>query len=305
MAAYASETDIKNELKPRWVEVCTQLKPIWYHFRGATRDKQIDAESAAAWQIYSNAKASTLDELLLGDLKLRSHVEIMKNFGTTSGSTTTMERGTLFNDADAAINKDQVIETAKEITRLNLIKSGTIADTQATLPPQYIAGLDSHIRNGSVLNDGFWWPLINDAWLIGGVHSLKRFHLALADVNSDLLWNSARRPKGPRLRMLGRELIGLYEAGYRLVGLPAWTLKRKQTAQDGTETTVETAVASKDVRAAMGYVFAPTDKAKALALSFTSYRTAVTTFTGLKAIRDAMLDESKALPFDTYDFSKL
>lgn len=305
MAAYASALDIEAELTPHWSTICSQMKPFWYRFSGASDEDNIKSESAAAWRIYSNAKASTLDELLLGDLKLRSNVVIMKNFGTTSGKETTMEKGILFSESKTSISKDQIIETAKETTRLNLIKAGTIADAQTTLPPQYIDGLDSHIRNGSVLNDGFWWPLINDAWLIGGVHSFKRFHLALSAVDDSLLWDSSKKPKGPRLRMLGRELIGLHEAGYRLIGLPSWAIESKHTDGDGKETITKTPVAGSSVRASVGYVFAPTQKDKALALSFTSYRTAVSTFTSLKDIRDTILDESKALPFDTYDFSKI
>ncbi|QRY79203.1 hypothetical protein JVX91_27155 [Pseudomonas sp. PDNC002] len=301
MAAYASDMDIKNELTPHWSVICSTMKPIWYKFRGKTQDEQITNESAAAWRVYSNTKASTLDELLLGDLKLRSHVEIMNNFGTTSGSVTTLERGTLHGDGNQVIGPEQITATIRK----NMIASGIITETQTDKPPAYIANVTRHFRNGSVLNDGFWWPLINDAWLIGGVHSFKRFHLALASIDEGLLWDSSPKPKGPRLRMLGRELIGLHEAGYRLIGLPAWAIKKEHVDEEGQKTETRTPVASSSVRATIGYVFAPTEKTKALALSFTSYRAAIDNFKSLDDIRSAILDESKALAFDAYDFSKI
>src|SRR5882724_11418708 len=155
--------------------------------------------------MYQNARQSTLDELLLGDVKLRSEIEVLKNFGTTSGSESTMERETLFDSKNKKVTSDDVQATVKS------------ARGSAYQLPEGV----THIRRGSVLDDGWWWPFKNDAWVIGGVHGLKRFHLAMAKASDDLLWDaSSKRP-----RVLGRELLGLAAFGYSLIGVPGWSKK--------------------------------------------------------------------------------
>ncbi|OWJ67881.1 hypothetical protein BWR60_06635 [Inquilinus limosus] len=68
------------------------------------------------------------------------------------------------------------------------------------------------ITQGSVLNDVEWWPLLNDAWILGGITSGSDFYLASQKMPADDdIWDeSFRRP-----RVLGRELIALASFGYQ------------------------------------------------------------------------------------------
>lgn len=90
--------------------------------------------------------------------------------------------------------------------------------------------LESAENRGSVLMDKNWWPLLNYAWLLGGVHRKSAFHLAL-DFNEhflrkpenkkikfksdDLIWDTRKQPH--RARVLGTELLFLSASGYRTI----------------------------------------------------------------------------------------
>ena len=69
----------------------------------------------------------------------------------------------------------------------------------------------SYSGTGSVLHYRSGWHfLLNDAWLLGGVHSESEFHLA-----SPRHRNNIVDPKGNVLTVTGRELTGLNEFGYK------------------------------------------------------------------------------------------
>lgn len=276
-----TETTFKAELELIWSTV-TSFKPHWYKMGS----KEVEINDA--WAMYLNARNSNLSELLLGDLKLRSQIEVLKNFGTTSGTETTMERGTLFN-GKKKVNTGQVITSVKKRRGKGYRGSDGIA----------------HIRCGSVLNDGWWWPFKNDAWVMGGIHGLKRFHLTMASAPDDLVWD---QPNG-RPRVLGRELLGLAAFGYSLIGVPSWA-KKDPVAPVTTPPTVgpkppvkTTPVPAQNIRDMIGNVFAPQVKATAQAGTFTEYYAALARVTSINDIKNGILKNEVA--FDSYDFSKI
>ncbi len=277
-----TKTSFESELRRLWTTI-KALKPHWYKMGS------IEVEIGDAWEMYQNARNSSLSELLLGDVKLRSQLEVLKNFGTTSGSETTMERKTLLDDKKQKIYPSQV--NASVMGQLG--KAYTKQDGIA------------HIRRGSVLNDGWWWPFKNDAWVIGGVHGLKRFHLTMADVPDELLWDG----KDGRPRVLGRELLGLAAFGYSLIGVPSWAIQQPTPsevakAQDPGKVVVKkTPLAAASVRQTIGNVFAPQSRQKAQAATFTAYYEALAKVTTIGDIRNGILNDEVA--FDDYDFSKI
>jgi hypothetical protein len=267
------------ELISIWDKV-KSYKPHWYQMA----KQEIEIEDA--WEMYNNARNSKLSELLLGDLKLRSQVEVLKNFGTTSGTVSTMERKTLFDDAKRPIFPVAVNEAVREQLGSTYRKNDGIA----------------HMRLGSVLNDGYWWPFKNDAWVLGGIHGLKRFHLAMASAPDDLIWDgSAKRP-----RVLGRELLGLAAFGYSLIGVPSWAKKDPVPVTTGTgpkPPVKTTPVAADTIRATIGNVFAPVSKKAAEAATFKAYYAALDKATAIGDIKNGILTNEVA--FDKYDFAKI
>lgn len=260
------------------------FKPSWYQQSGL--DQQLEIRDA--WQMYENARTSNLSELLLGDVKLRTQIDVLQNFGTTSGTETSMERGTLV-DAGRKIRAGKVRH---------------LVDNR--LPPKHRpADGVAHIRRGSVLNDGWWWPFKNDAWVLGGIHGLKRFHLTLAEVPDDLIWDKgAGRP-----RVLGRELLGLAAFGYSLIGVPSWAIqtptrtdiKANPALAKGTVTQIP--VSARNARDLIGNVFAPQKKDKAQSATFADYYAMLKSATSIDSIRKGILQSEVA--YADYDFAKI
>ena len=279
-----TETTFRDEIQKIWTDI-QAFKPAWYKM--GSRDIEIND----AWEMYEHARTSNLSELLLGDVKLRSQLEVLNNFGTTSGTETTMERNTLVGEKKQKISPANVQATLKE----QLGKAYRAQDGIAL------------IRRGSVLNDGWWWPFKNDAWVIGGIHGLKRFHMTMAAVPDDLLWDTGDK----RPRVLGRELTGLATFGYKLIGVPAWAKRDPndpvpipKSGENAPKAPIKTIpVPAKDVREAIGNVFAPQVKTTATGATFTLYYEALKKIKGIDEIKNGILKDE--VDFEKYDFSKI
>lgn len=154
-----------------------------------------------------------------------------------------------------------IYENARKtsLSMLILGKSGIRAKTELLLnfgvtsktPSKLFKG---ELHTGSILSEKFWWPFFNDAWVLGGIHSLTPFYLSMNELQTDELWDKNEN----RPTVLGREIIGLIEFGYRRV-------------KYGHEK-------------ALGIVMAPGDKSKALAASLTEYHKAIDRFADAQSI---------------------
>jgi hypothetical protein len=131
-------------------------------------------EIERAWEIYNHARVSSLDILLLGGMDMREDVAMLRNFGTTRAGV----------EPPVVLPRDRT--TAAPVA----------------LPVKY---------TGSILREGKWWLMPNDAWVLGGVHGYRQFHVA-----GDLTWieENLWDDKFKRPSVLGRELFGLFLFGY-------------------------------------------------------------------------------------------
>ncbi len=75
--------------------------------------------------------------------------------------------------------------------------------------------MDEVFTGGSIMNSGNWTLLVNDAWVLGGVHSHTQFQLA-SPRNATNIWDAGNN----RLTVTGRELVGLVSYGYAIRRLP-------------------------------------------------------------------------------------
>jgi hypothetical protein len=263
---YQHFNDFQGELNINWDKVLT-FRPGWYK----TYDDFKETEIEDAWNMFTNAKTGLLRELLLGDVSLRSDKPVLRNFGTTSGSETTMERNTLRDGRNRLVKVSQVTSSLKSSE-----KSSYTVDH----------GIDL-IRKGSVLNDGWWWPFKNDAWVLGGVQGLKMFHLAMSSVSDDLLWDS----RAGRPRVMGRELIGIHAFGYKRVAhFETDKLSGKRTEMMAG-------------RRLVGMVFAPQNKATAEASTFNKYYSELEKYNSLQSIKD--LAFATPVDYAKYDYQKV
>ena len=116
-------------------------------FRWSTNDDELIRN---AWQLYKCANQNELGFLLLGDAKIRSG-NLLMNFGLASGNG---------------------IDDAREIRQIDEVR----ARRRGLAPPGHTAV--EPLGPGSILNDKSWTPLLNDAFILGGVHSRQDFHWA-------------------------------------------------------------------------------------------------------------------------------
>jgi hypothetical protein len=233
------------------------------------------AHKELEWQdgyaLYYNTKTSTLAEQLLGETSMRSNLVLLNNFGTASGSTSAIERGTVFDASGKRISAAEASATAAGA-------GGAGAGAGAALAQFF--------RQGSILNDGYWWPFKNDCWLLGGVNGLKRFHLAHTfPVPDDLLWDA----REGRPRVLGRELLGLATFGY------VWVAHFNPGVGGGAP------VFNADRTNALGLVFAPNDRARAHGATLTLYLDALEGCRSLDDLKRMVF--SQATPYERYDFA--
>jgi hypothetical protein len=91
------------------------------------------------------------------------------------------------------------------------------------------AGIDNALQNnmgrmnevftgGAIMNSGNWTMLVNDAWVLGGVHSHTSFYLA-SERTMDNIYNVGG-PYHGQMTVTGRELTGLAVFGYTVRALP-------------------------------------------------------------------------------------
>ena len=149
-------------------------------------------EIERGFNAYTAAHDSNLPFIVLGEADLRIDEILIKNMGTLA--------------TDSQFNQ----VTIKEF----------LVSTSPNTPPKQLKELvQKHLTNGSIINDSNWWIFRNDMFMLGGVHGNKEFHLASKKgqmPEDHLLWDKENN----RPRVLGRELIMLAKAGYKLVQGP-------------------------------------------------------------------------------------
>jgi hypothetical protein len=79
---------------------------------------------------------------------------------------------------------------------------------------------------GEILDSDNWTVLVNDAWLLGGIHYIAQFFLASPRSSENIYrtvrpdWFRPDRQFRPGFTVFSRELIGLVSCGYRFQGNP-------------------------------------------------------------------------------------
>ena len=161
-----------------------------------------------AWRLYERAMTNALGMLLLGSAKIRMDPDLVSNFGVTSAG-------------GVGDGEESRLVDALEAERADRRTSPGMRDAPSVLGP------------GSILNDRNWTPLLNDCYILGGVHGGHEFHFAEEAANAHFeslsgqlnpteKWQSYFRTHDPFWnverdvpRILARELIGLRTFGYR------------------------------------------------------------------------------------------
>jgi len=132
------------------------------------RNRNADLYILAGLKMYRSVSLGGLMPLL-GDAKIRQDGTLVGNFGLASGSGS---------------------EDQKMIDKLNKDRKDIAHKSIAPAIP--VSG------SGSILNDKKWSPLVNDSFILGGVHRGMEFHLALQDFDQfDQELQNRRQAFGP------------------------------------------------------------------------------------------------------------
>jgi hypothetical protein len=197
------------------------------------RDWEPGQYICTAADCYLKATRADLKLMILGDDKIRRDHEIVGNFGLC----TAMDG--LEPDVKAIVERKER-ERAGTPPTPNAGSSSSSAVYSRPLnvapPPTLPAGAPRVADQGAVLATRGWSPMLNDAFILGGVHSGFAFHLVLAqeDVqrfravaagrpardawqtffrqtqNQTMFWD----PRKGKPRVFVREMIGLEAFGY-------------------------------------------------------------------------------------------
>ncbi|WP_115718916.1 hypothetical protein [Gallaecimonas mangrovi] len=79
-------------------------------------------------------------------------------------------------------------------------------------------GATNTTGRGSILRDANWSIQMNDAWVLGGIHGLREFHLASATTDGNIINMNYQLHQDPEMifTVTGRELFGLTTCGYSI-----------------------------------------------------------------------------------------
>lgn len=75
--------------------------------------------------------------------------------------------------------------------------------------------MDEVFTGGSIMNSANWTLLVNDAWVLGGIHAHTEFQLA-SPRTGDNIYDAGQH----RLTVTGREIVALVSYGYTINRLP-------------------------------------------------------------------------------------
>lgn len=223
----------------------------WFHF-----EMEPDAHGLfSCWTAYQKTDAPSAEMLLLGDTKIRTDNDLVLNFGLSSANGV-QEEETRREIQELQNRRNQIAAGrpgsaassasaparagAPSLTPIPTAGSASVSPSASMAPGATTSALPaggavSVIGAGSILSTKGWSPMLNDSFIMGGVHAEHDFHLALSPdekaifegVNSAIaakdiwkeffrrnpvsFWNSQYNVP----RVFTRELLGLAAFGYK------------------------------------------------------------------------------------------
>lgn len=218
------------------------------------QDQEFTLNCEYGYQFYLKANRSALNALVLGPETIRQRTPILSNFGIS-----------------AQVPYKNAVEAQTKEVSANRVKVANPIHASTT--------------EGGVLAEANWWPFLNDAWVLGGVHNLATFYLHVPgtqlQLRDDVLWDSDAAPQ--RARVLGRELIALAAFGYRRV-----------IVSDPPD-------AVNKLKEELGYVFAPVDRELTQSATCEKLCQAVAKISSAREIQD-LLSSRLGVDYERYDY---
>lgn len=180
-------TDFSSEVMSKWSEIAKEVP------NKTMRLESPKKEIKRAFEAYQNALNGPLEVILLGDASLRENMELIQNFGSLA--------------TESQVDH----KVMKEFLKKALIASDSDVHSRHLNLKKIVK---YHVTQGAIMYDSKWWILRNDAFILGGIHSKKQFHIVQKTaLTASQIWDFANN----RPTVLGRELIMLMAASYSKV----------------------------------------------------------------------------------------
>ena len=176
---YTDEQAFVDEIRREYATIKGQniwAKKYFEHelpSNSASQHPEISARRC--WALYTASRDNALGFLLLGEVSMRSKIELVQNFGLSSASGHEDDEPWLSPWLGSEIKNP--LEAQANLSNVD----------PATLDPKKNAHLAGLQGPGSILSDRLWTPLMNDAWLLGGVHRQQSFHLVTEGLGQEKL----------------------------------------------------------------------------------------------------------------------
>jgi hypothetical protein len=224
----------------------------WFKFEGGDPAQPMTpAQFAfAAGKAYAWVKQPAGDTLILGDTKLRSDPEFVRNFGLSQPDSANDRRCFDLAQSLAPAQPPSASPASSATAAARSTPASTMPPMPGTLAATPRPGAAPTAGTGSILNDPYWSPLLNDAFILAGLHNNYPFGFGLVGdeiqafnsiavgaappgtapkaqqtaagmirwktfflAKPQTLWDKGRKVP----RVFARELIGLARFGYKAV----------------------------------------------------------------------------------------
>ena len=123
-----------------------------------------EVNAARCWELYCKSRDNGLGFLLLGEVSMRSKLALVQNFSLTSA------HGHEDDEPWLSPWLGSPAPSGADPLKLGKMPASTLDEKKNA----HLKGLQGP---GSILSDRLWTPLMNDAWLLGGVQKRQSFHL--------------------------------------------------------------------------------------------------------------------------------
>lgn len=144
----------------------------WFGFKLDNDDPKGPKRSIGlSWLAYEKTGGATAGSLILGDTKLRSDEDLVMNFGLSSADGVQEEESRRM--VEDIMNKRKDIAAGTSSAAPSASSSSAASRFSPPPPPLPVVG------SGSILSTRGWSPMLNDSFIMGGVHAGHQFHVAL------------------------------------------------------------------------------------------------------------------------------
>lgn len=146
-----------------------RVNDSWVDWLGWEDDLRMKLLMEIAYKLYRATATNALQLTLLGDTEIRKMTELIRNFGLASASG--VQGGEYVEYSIGKKNDDHGVKMDVMVDRLE--------NERSALQKKAKVSMGKLLGPGSILSDKNWTTILNDALILGAIHSKQPLYLAL------------------------------------------------------------------------------------------------------------------------------